>query len=288
MSYMGDRAIQYARAGFPIFPLCWPDPANDYKCGCGRNHEGGNIGKVPLTVDGLKSATTNIGLVQDWWQRWPKANIAYAIRSDQFILDVDVGHNGFESLETLQYLIGNLTETLLITTGGGGHHYYYKTPRTVRNTTRLAGLEGLDIRGTGGYVVVPPSLHRSGSFYEKSPVWPGPITEAPTDLLELVTSNNRQSTGQTRFNEPSGVLSEGTRNAGLASLAGSLRAKGMSEDAILAALLSFNQQQCRPPLSDREVETISKSYGRYPAGNLDSYRGNKQEQSDFESFLHGR
>lgn len=59
-------------------------------------------------------------------------------------------------------------------------------------------------------------------------------------------------------------ISEGKRNATLTSLAGSLHHRGMAQEAILATLLSVNEQECKPPLPKEEVEQIAKSIGKYP------------------------
>ena len=63
-----------------------------------------------------------------------------------------------------------------------------------------------------------------------------------------------------------GKIPEGKRNSTLASLAGTMRQRGMSEEAIYAALVIINQQQCDPPLVDDEVRRIAKSVGSYPPG----------------------
>lgn len=63
------------------------------------------------------------------------------------------------------------------------------------------------------------------------------------------------------------TIMEGARNATLASLAGSMRQRGMSEAAILAALREENRR-CRPPLEDEEVERIAKSIARYEPESL--------------------
>ncbi|MBN2074215.1 MAG: bifunctional DNA primase/polymerase [Dehalococcoidales bacterium] len=270
-------AIRYAKAGFPVFPCCWPDPTKDYACGCGRGHKGRDIGKVPLTKNGLKDATTNIELIDRWWTRHPVSNVGLAIPDGYFVLDVDIEHSGYESLEKLQEITVELPKTLLITTGSGGSHYWYKTDVPIRNTARLAGLDGLDIRGIGGYVIAPPSMHRSGEQYMKSPVWPGPITKAPKELINLCTQKQSQVQPYSNNDTLKGIFTEGSRNQSLASLAGSLRAKGLPESTIEISLLEVNRTQCQPPLSDTEVKRIAQSYGRYPAGSTQSTSGWKRE-----------
>lgn len=65
------------------------------------------------------------------------------------------------------------------------------------------------------------------------------------------------------------VIPEGQRDATLASLAGSMRRKGFSPEAIAAALFVVNEQQVRPMLPSRDIERIARSVGRYqPSAHL--------------------
>ena len=254
-----EIALKYVADGLPVLPLCWPD--RNGACGCGRNHQDRSIGKVPLLEHGLSDAALSKSKVIEYWTRYPKANIGISIPLGLFVLDVDVEHNGFQSLARAQAdLDFELTATWLVTTGGGGHHYWYKTDKPIRNTTRLAGYEGLDIRGVGGYVVAPPSLHRSGYRYQVSDVWDGLITQAPAKLIALclkpkIIGTPSQKDGTTYL--------EGQRNDTLTRDAGAMRRRGLSEEAIYAALQVTNQQRCSPPLSDNEVRQITQSVSRY-------------------------
>ncbi len=62
-------------------------------------------------------------------------------------------------------------------------------------------------------------------------------------------------------------IAEGGRNVALASLAGTMRSRGMTASAIEAALLAHNQERCNPPLPEKEVRHIARSVGRYPVTN---------------------
>mgnify|MGYP001586499620 FL=1 len=256
---MIDYALKYIAAGFPVIPLCWPISG---QCACGRGHVERAIGKVPLTEHGLKDATLTQQGVKEYWGRWPKANIGVVIPPGYFVLDLDVEHNGFESIGRLQQTENfELTPTLMITTGSGGQHYWYKTSQTIRNTARLVGYGGLDIRGQGGYVVAPPSIHRNGLSYQIPPVWDGPITEAPAKLVELCL---RPAAIPASISQQGNILYlEGQRNDRLSRDAGAMRRRGLSEEAIYAALQVVNQEQCQPPLAESEVRNISKSISRY-------------------------
>jgi Bifunctional DNA primase/polymerase, N-terminal/Primase C terminal 1 (PriCT-1) len=262
-----DYALDYIARGFPVLPLCWPN--KDHGCGCGHNHEGRDIGKAPLTKHGLKDATRTQTGIKDYWARWPHANVGIAIPPGYFVLDVDIEHGGLNSLKPLQKKVGLLPDTLQITTGSGGLHLWYKTIVPVRNKVALAGFPGIDIRGEGGYVVAPPSLHKSGKRYAVSEDLP--IVVAPEHLIELCTLRQAVSVSCSSANNP---IPEGQRNQTLTSLAGSMRRRGMSETAIEAALQIENRERCQPPLSEIEVSKIAKSIANYspepPNGNKDS------------------
>lgn len=58
-------------------------------------------------------------------------------------------------------------------------------------------------------------------------------------------------------------IREGERNATLASLAGAMRRRGASQEAIAAALQAENQRRCDPPLANVEVAGIAASIARY-------------------------
>jgi P4 family phage/plasmid primase-like protien len=77
------------------------------------------------------------------------------------------------------------------------------------------------------------------------------------------------------------IIYEGNRNMELTRTAGVMRSKGMSFDAIYAALLVVNKEQCEPPLDDEEVENIARSIQRYSSNNYQlTDQGNAQRFAD--------
>ena len=66
-----------------------------------------------------------------------------------------------------------------------------------------------------------------------------------------------------------GFIYEPGRNNALASLAGTMRRRGMSKEAVEAALQADNLARIRPPLDPAEVNAIAASIGRYPAADND-------------------
>ena len=274
---MLERALQYAKSNFPVFPCCYPGVDG---CGCGQGHTERSIGKVPLTRNGLKDASTDPAVVRSYWTQYPRANIGIAIPESFFVLDIDTEHNGFNSLTPLQEAIGLLPETLQITTGSGGVHLWYKTDQPIKNTTRLGNYEGIDIRGIGGYVISPPSIHRNGLPYKKSPVWDGNIMPASLALIELCL---QRQPSQGEAGEE--MITEGTRNDTLTRMAGAMRRRGASVKAIYSALSVHNQEHCSPPLGEKEIRQIAESNGRYEPAPTHSSDKTSHYQANTGRFI---
>jgi hypothetical protein len=229
-------ALAYADAGLPVLPL---------------------NGKVPLNGNGLTGASTEAELVREWWTRWPEANIGIRTgpESDLLVLDVDVP-KGPVSLKRLTDEHGALPETPQVLTGTAGRHYWFRFAEAARNSAGRLG-EGLDTRAEGGYVVAPPSVHpKTGKPY----LWiQARIKRAgPPAWLFAETRQNgtAPAVGET--------ISKGERDETLASLAGTMRRRGMDEAAILAALRETNKR-CKPPLPERDLQRIARSIASKPS-----------------------
>ncbi|MDH5263520.1 MAG: bifunctional DNA primase/polymerase [Betaproteobacteria bacterium] len=101
-----------------------------------------------------------------WLHHMPKANIAVVTGaiSGLVVVDVDPGHGGEASLAGIEREIGPMPETVESRTGGGGRHLYYAHPGG--HVGNRAGLRpGIDLRGDGGCIVLPPSIHPGGNAY---------------------------------------------------------------------------------------------------------------------------
>jgi Bifunctional DNA primase/polymerase, N-terminal len=177
-----DAALAYASRGIPVLPLHYPvghrrgtrPIASEERpsvpevwtgCSC-RDPACGQIGKHPigsLVPHGLTEATTNRARVLAWWTRYPQANIGLATGHRFDVLDVD-GPTGTHAIQALAATHDLRSSGPLVRTGGGGWHFYL-TPTGLGNA-RPAGLEHVDWRGRGGYVVAPPSRHASGHPYQ--------------------------------------------------------------------------------------------------------------------------
>lgn len=255
---MLSAALTYARRGWPVFPLF--EPAGD-GCSC-QVPDCGSSGKHPRTPHGKDDATIDETTIRNWWTKWPNANIGLWCR-DLVVVDVDPRNGGSASLESLYETKADQHgfETLEAVTGGGGRHYVFKAPSFPVSSSCIA--PGVDIKAAGGYIVVAPSLHRSGRRYDWVDSEIDPQVAPAWLLTEL---NSRGPTGQV-FEMPDEIL-VGRRNEYLFKLACSLRAnRHLTPDEIRDAVLAKNRRACKPPLGEEEVRALVASACRHPAGS---------------------
>jgi hypothetical protein len=180
------------------------------------------------------------------------------------VLDVDVhGDDGGDTLAQLENKHERLTETPTVLTGSGGMHFWFLAPR--ETPTRPGFAPGLDLKATGGYVVVPPSLHPNGEPYRWD-VGDHPTEEPLAPIPEWLLGNNKRPNPGPAPVLPKKLASGQGRNNALASLAGSMRRRGAEESAILAALRAENAAYAEP-LEDAEVLRVAASVSRYPPGD---------------------
>jgi len=140
-------------------------------------------GKRPLTAHGFKDASCEPDVIAAWWERWPDANIGTPTGLDGCgydVIDVD-GRTGLASLIEIKHAqcpadcsattfcsaTGDLptVHARAFTPGsldGPGWHLYV-TPTGDGNASGY--LPGMDYRGAGGYVVIPPSIGMNGNRY---------------------------------------------------------------------------------------------------------------------------
>jgi hypothetical protein len=134
---------------------------------------------------GLHAASLDPAVVARWWSRWPTANIGLRTgdASGLVVLDIDPAHGGSRSIKSLVDRRGDLSGVPRVRTGSGGWHLFFAhAGRPIHNSAGRVG-EGLDIRGNGGYVIAPPSVHASGRSY----VWdidPVSLPDLPTWLQD--------------------------------------------------------------------------------------------------------
>jgi hypothetical protein len=197
-------------------------------------------------------------------------------------LDFKDGHTRESRLEQLQELPHH--PSILVWTGGGWHPYFLlKKPaegpeelaRAEYVMGRIAeGLQGDPVHDRSRILRVPGTFN--SKYGEPRPVvmehyYPdlrhgleelGQMAEA----LPRKVSDDPDYGGAVQRDVLRGPIREGTRNVALASVAGSLRNRGLDPETICSVLLGVNQHRCEPPLAETEVVDIGRSIGHYPPG----------------------
>lgn len=267
-----EAALAYAARGWGVVPLHHPVGG---ACSCG-NPGCSSPAKHPRTRHGLKDASTDPETIRRWWERWPNTNVGIVTgaTSGLVVLDVDPRHGGDESMEALEKEHGALPTTPGSATGGGGRHILFAHPGgIVRSRAGIrvndADANGLDTRGDGGYIVAPPSIHKSGQHYRwVMPLDHVPLAPLPAWLLDAVAGKARRVRKAVPVNEP---IHEGRRNDTLFDMAAAWRATGDDEETILTRLRGVT---CEPPLEDTELREIAKSAAKSPKSYHSSEYGN--------------
>lgn len=271
LSKLGRAALWYAiERGWRVFPL---HSVEDGRCTCGSGTCGG-AGKHPRNERGCTDATTDPGVIQGWWERWPDANVGIATGGGLVVIDVDPRHGGDDTLVDLVRALGALPDTVEALTGGGGRHIYLTSETAVRNSASLLG-PGIDVRGEGGYVVAAPSAHESGRAY----AWEASSRPEAVDVATVPDAWRDAMVRKPKLRALDGgagePIGEGKRNETLHRRACSMRSFGDDERTILAQLLSLNELRCTPPLDPAEVKKIVHSACKHDAGLSPEYQAAK-------------
>jgi hypothetical protein len=239
-----DCALKYAALGIPVFPTK-PD-------------------KTPYTQNGFKNATTDPEQIRAWWKKHPDAGIGVPTgkASGLIVLDIDPDKGGDESLSMLVLEHGDLPPTSHAKTPRNGDHFYFKDPTEteVRNSESKIG-KGIDIRGNGGYAVLPGC--------DPGRRWTNALdaAEAPAWLVELAVAKKTRETVKT---DKAGliipfagthVFYEGERHSGLRDVAWGrqIHAWAETEDELVEQVLAVNRTRCVPPLPEDEAEGLARS-----------------------------
>lgn len=255
-------AIAYSQQlNWAVFPL---HSIVNGQCTCGKKCS--SPGKHPRTANGLKAATTDAAIIEEWFSKWPDSNIGIATGeiSGFFVIDIDRHKtNGFEAWEQLIDHFGKRPETVEAITGGDGAHLLFKYHEGIGNRTDL--LPGIDVRGQGGFIVAAPSNHQSGKVYTwelSSHPLEIEVAEAPDWLLNLVTrkpTEAPQKQPKSHWADIMSGVSEGGRNAAATSLAGYLFRRYLEPSLIVEIMNLWNLERNDPPLEQSELNMVINS-----------------------------
>ena len=179
--HMLDAALAYAQHGYPVFPVDVaskkPIPRRDWV-----------DGKPVPGTGGHKKATTDLGQIRKWWQRDEDAMIGMPMgeRSGVWALDVDTSEDHADGVAAFKKIVtehGSITTREHRSATGGPHLIFnwYAEKRIGCGSGELP--DGIDVKGEGGYIVVPPSRRKGRSYCVHRDIEP---VDAPLWLIELI------------------------------------------------------------------------------------------------------
>jgi hypothetical protein len=219
--------------------------------------------KLPASAHGVKDASTDPAQIRAWFDGRPDLNVAVAAgrASGLICFDIDPRNSGDSSWGAWLAMHGGHNDGPHALTAGGGSHFLAQYDPTWRSS-KLA--QGVDLLSDGRYFLVWPS-QIGGKKYEweassdpSDGIAPFKIPPAWSAAYAAQAAKKPASTG-----DGGGLLPVGSRNAGLAALAGAMRHHGLGQAEILAALSVANELRCNPPLPSSELSQIVDSICRY-------------------------
>jgi Bifunctional DNA primase/polymerase, N-terminal/AAA domain len=175
-----EGALQYAKQGVRVFPTISDEDGK---------RQGEKFRKTPLVRAWDQYATTDEAQIQAWAKEFPDCNwggLPASIGACVFDLDRKNGKDGFAAFKALleQHNI-RLPNTLAVETPSGGLHIVLRG--VVRNSgSKIA--DGVDVRGEGGYVLLPGSRIDGKPYTIKRPFDLDSIPDAPAKLIELASA----------------------------------------------------------------------------------------------------
>lgn len=260
---MKATALHFSRMGWEVFPL--------------KPRE-----KTPATSRGFKDASADSKQIEAWWGRNPSFNLGLPTGKNFVVLDAD-SEEAYHSVRAL-----GTREPATVRTGKGWQWYFSPPSFPVRNSAGKVS-RGIDIRGIGGYVVAPPSIHPNGKAYEwiefpfrllPFPQWLEVYTrEKPrvqrADVMPMPMASNATKYGSRALrNQCSKVFCSvnGTRHATLASAAFSIGQlvgagqipKGEAYSELLSASLASGLEKTEAERTVRQCLKAGMSHPYFP------------------------
>jgi len=224
-----------------------------------------NKGGAPFSWKEYQERRASLEEALSWWKRWPDYGIAIVTGgiSNLVVADLDC-HGEQNGIAVAEARFGLEATGPYVVTGGDGQHLYFLHPGfCVRNRTGAGALApGVEIKGDGGFVYAPPSVHPSGKEYiwNDAP-WDGvAIPPCPEQMIKLLRETPAQASagsGDALDNLLAGVAEPG-RNAATARLAGRYFALGMNHEEVLILLTGWNQRNTTP-LEPKELARVVDS-----------------------------
>lgn len=217
--------------------------------------------------------------LHDWFYNQPGLNIGIVcgkVSNNLVVLDFD---NEEVYLEWLKKYSDLIKKTWVVKTARGFHVYL-----RMLELSRTFQFKGGELKGEGGYVVAPPSIHPSGKKYEFTNFTEKIATINSLESVDIYSKPKQNEHQEEKWwKEALKGVSEGRRNKTGIRLAGLWNYDEKGRDEILRLLLDWNTRN-EPPLPSKEIEDIAESVIKYPS-NLKKISQNKKSGSLTDRLL---
>jgi hypothetical protein len=237
---LSDAALLYGSRGWFVFPC---------------------KGKRPLTAHGFKDATVIADQLREWWTKWPDANIAIACGASGIaVLDIDKGLPDMAA--ALAWCERNgIPRTYAVRTGRRpevGLQVYFRGTVPDVGLFELDGCSG-QVKSLGGYVMAAGSIHPDTKEKYEALHGDCELAELPENIRALQTKRAQVNVSGVTEKIPEGA----GRHAALFSILGKLRASGLDEAGLLAAIIPINDSICEVPLPYADLQDMARNASRF-------------------------
>jgi hypothetical protein len=209
---------------------------------------GGADGKRPLVAWRDMTRANAAKNIPEWRRKFADANVGLLTGPSKItVIDIDAADDGL-----IRDIVHRFGDTPLQAQTPRGRHLFYRSAGEPTKT-KIEKLP-VDIRGSGGFIVVPPSTRRDGGRYEFIIGTPAKIDDLPQMRAGALVVQNRTTSSR---------IGIGRRNEALWLLSMTEARSSATEAELLARALILNESRCNPPLEHDEVCRIVGSAWGY-------------------------
>lgn len=258
-------ALKYAKLGLSVIPLKEKNKEPLYKWA------------------EFQQRRATVAEIENWWHVVPNANIGIVTGkiSNLAVIDLD-GDLAIQKAKEMGL------HSNVISISGNGRHLWYQYSENLRNSASKIA-EGIDVRGEGGFIVAPPSIHPNGKRYRfVTPLLsvqnlpPFPVGLLNTIQVSVQPANLKE---EHWIEEALEEFQNGHVHNNLVSILGKFRAHNFPENAVFKFLLPYNTSG---EMSNEELrDKITEIFGRYEPIQSSSVIVHRdiEEDESVEEFL---
>ncbi|MCM8857689.1 MAG: bifunctional DNA primase/polymerase [Candidatus Thiodiazotropha sp.] len=240
-----DWALRYHEMGWAVIPIS-------------------SKNKRPLTKwKEYQTEEQTPELIEKWWGEWPEADIGIITGEISDLVVVDCDHE--DAIKAVRDM--GLSSCIHSRTKRGEHLFFKHPGHRVQNQVGWLGMDGVDIRGDGGYVKVYPSDGYSWDLPINVDINDIPFEMPVWESVSIEEANRQHGsvlpdlTDVKVWEEIPDEVFEGERNHTMTRIVGKLIQSNPTlwGKDLLIRVWDENNQRCKPPLDQDEIKSITLS-----------------------------